>query len=228
VALATVFVSSSGAGCPAPAPVCTLTAVPSTISATQSSTLTAICTNSPTSYTWTNDPNGPPFAGTGGTNVFFTARATPYNYSVTATNCAGTSPPATASVTVNAAAPPSTVPLNIGGTVDPTASLTISSPQITSPFFAAGNFCLLNLFLGTCPTQQVPANSWITLTFNFPLASVSNPVQVGGLMLTDSSSFTTIIWNGAVGTSVSASVFTGNGLSLGVYATQCLAPGPCF
>lgn len=78
-------------------PVCTLTAAPAAVASGASSTLTANCTNSPTSYTWTNT-NFPSTASSG--TVTPTGTTT---YTVTATNSAGTSAPARATVTVTSA-----------------------------------------------------------------------------------------------------------------------------
>jgi hypothetical protein len=74
----------SGVGIPAGAPVCTLTANPSTVAPNGASTLTSSCTNVPTSYSWT----GGSCAGTSASTCNVTPASTT-NYSVTGTNGAG-------------------------------------------------------------------------------------------------------------------------------------------
>ena len=76
-------------------PSCTLTASASTISLGGSSTLTANCTSTPTSYTWT----GGTCAGSTTSSCTVTPGATT-PYTVRATNAAGTSSAAAATVTV--------------------------------------------------------------------------------------------------------------------------------
>ncbi|MBK6323068.1 MAG: choice-of-anchor D domain-containing protein [Burkholderiales bacterium] len=77
-------VSVSGTGVPLGVPVCTLTANHTTVAPNGSSTLTASCTNAPTSYSWT----GGTCAGTTAATCAVTPAVTT-TYSVTGTNGAG-------------------------------------------------------------------------------------------------------------------------------------------
>jgi hypothetical protein len=84
----------SGVGVPAGAPICTLVAAPNTVSRAGSSTLTASCTNTPTSYSWTG--------GTCAGNTTASCTVAPVlttTYAVTGTNSFG-SHTASATVTV--------------------------------------------------------------------------------------------------------------------------------
>ncbi|MBK7282967.1 hypothetical protein [Candidatus Aalborgicola defluviihabitans] len=76
--------SVSGTGVPLGVPVCTLTANHTTVAPNGSSTLTASCTNAPTSYSWT----GGTCAGTTAATCAVTPAVTT-TYSVTGTNGAG-------------------------------------------------------------------------------------------------------------------------------------------
>lgn len=90
------YVQLNGNGIPAGPPVCILTPAPPTVARNGTSVLTASCTNSPTSYTWT----GGTCAGTTAATCTVTpAVTTPYG--VTGTNSAG-SGAASATVTVRA------------------------------------------------------------------------------------------------------------------------------
>jgi hypothetical protein len=87
-------VGLTGSGTAPNAPVCTLTAVPATVSKNGPSLLTSSCTNSPTSYAWT----GGTCAGTTAATCAVTPSQTT-TYTVTATNGSG-SGSASATVTV--------------------------------------------------------------------------------------------------------------------------------
>lgn len=89
-----VSVTGTGTGVPSNAPVCTLTASPPRVSSGGTSILTASCTNSPTSYSWT----GGSCAGKTGTTCTVTPAVTT-SYGVIATNASG-SGSASATVTV--------------------------------------------------------------------------------------------------------------------------------
>ncbi|MBK6999481.1 MAG: DUF1566 domain-containing protein [Rhodoferax sp.] len=91
------------------APVCTLSANPTTITAGGSSTLTASCTPAATSYTWT----GGTCAGTTGATCTVTPTVTT-TYAVAGTNAGGTGAAVGATVTVPVA---STLYPNADGTV---------------------------------------------------------------------------------------------------------------
>ena len=84
----------NGNGVPPAAPVCTLTASPTTVPKNGASVLTSNCTNSPTSYSWT----GGTCAGTTAATCTVNPAATT-TYGVTGTNSAG-SGAASATVTV--------------------------------------------------------------------------------------------------------------------------------
>ncbi|CAN5362120.1 hypothetical protein BH11PSE11_BH11PSE11_20540 [soil metagenome] len=96
-------------------PSCTLTASPTSIAAGGSSTLTASCTPSATSYAWTNSGFG---AGTSGGTVSPGATTT---YTVIGSNAGGAGNTASATVTVTAA------PL-----ATPTCTLTATPSSITA------------------------------------------------------------------------------------------------
>ncbi|MBK6999480.1 MAG: peptidoglycan DD-metalloendopeptidase family protein [Rhodoferax sp.] len=102
------------AGVPIAAPVCTLSANPSSITAGSSATLTASCTPAATSYIWT----GGTCAGTTGTTCTTTPTATT-TYSVAGTNAGGTNQAASATVTVmpNTTTTSYTVPGTLGSDV---------------------------------------------------------------------------------------------------------------
>jgi hypothetical protein len=88
---------------PAPGvPVCSLGASATNIEPTQTSTLTANCSNSPTSYTWTAS-SGAPAAPAGASNTIAFPNVGSFTYSVFATNGTG-SGNSSNSVTINVAA----------------------------------------------------------------------------------------------------------------------------
>ena len=80
-----------------PPPVCTLTANPLQVVSGGASTLTASCTNSPTSYTWSNPPAFGALVTSGTVNPVGTT-----TYTVQASNAGGSSNIASATVTVTA------------------------------------------------------------------------------------------------------------------------------
>jgi len=90
------------------APVCTPTASVNPVSPNGNSTLTANCTQSPSSYTWVQTPvmAGAPAAPAGASGILNFPAGGPYTYTVTGTNSAGTSLTA-GSVTINVEAPTS-------------------------------------------------------------------------------------------------------------------------
>ena len=90
-----VNLTATYSGAPLSAPVCTLTASPAAVSRNGASVLTASCTNSPTSYSWT----GGTCTGTTAATCTVTPMATT-TYGVTGTNSAGSG---AASATVTAA-----------------------------------------------------------------------------------------------------------------------------
>lgn len=158
------------AGLLPPPPVCKPIANPATIAAGGSSTLTANCSNSPTSYSWTPATLTPNSTGASGS---VTPAATT-TYSVTATNASGPSAPATVTVTVLTAAVPictispvsATLPLNA------TAQLftaTCSNPVITNyawtvdgvPYglSASSITTLTNLVAGVHPVTVIATNA---------------------------------------------------------------------
>lgn len=91
-------VTCDNATLPAGTPVCTLTASPSTISSGGSSQLTANCSGSPTSYTWTGSGTDNFTSSTSSGPVSPTSTAT---YTVTGSNIAGTGNTASVGVTVS-------------------------------------------------------------------------------------------------------------------------------
>jgi hypothetical protein len=86
-----------GQGIAPPVPTCSLTATRSRVPPGRSSTLTATCTASPTSYAWT----GGTCAGTTATTCTVSPTTTTV-YGVTATNTQGASNPATKTINVGA------------------------------------------------------------------------------------------------------------------------------
>jgi hypothetical protein len=107
-----MFMATLGGSTPPP-PLCSLAASPTSFTSGTATniTLSATCSNSPTSYAWTSSAGAPavptPTVGNVVTAAFPSAAAAgTYTYSVMATNAGGTSPAASASVTVNAAFPP--------------------------------------------------------------------------------------------------------------------------
>ena len=104
---ATCIVSSS----PTLTPTCTLVASPSTINAGSISTLTASCSPAATSYAWT---------GAGTTNFTAGGSVTPTattTYTVTGTNGGGAGNTASAIVSIQVIAPPSTPSPQSGSTL---------------------------------------------------------------------------------------------------------------
>jgi hypothetical protein len=87
---------SSGGGGGGGVPTCTPTANPPSPAINTQTTLSANCTNTPTSYLWSGGTCG---GDTAATCSVTKAKATTITYSVTATNAAGTSAPAQISVT---------------------------------------------------------------------------------------------------------------------------------
>lgn len=85
----------TGRGIAPPAPTCTLTPTPSRVAPGRSSTLTATCSGSPTSYAWT----GGTCAGTTASTCTVSPASTTV-YGVIATNAQGSSNAVTATVTV--------------------------------------------------------------------------------------------------------------------------------
>lgn len=130
-----------------PAPVCATapTVSPSnTIAAGSTATLTASCTNGPTSYTWipsgSNSAGGPVVSGitTNTTGALTFAAAGTYSYTVTATNGSGTSsasPAVTITVTQPAtAAPTCTGVAQTAVTAGNSTTLTASCDQTPNSF----------------------------------------------------------------------------------------------
>ncbi len=120
-------------------PTCTVAANPGSVvfGVATTVTLTASCTNSPTSYSWTNGSGSPAATGTGNSvTAAFPATAVvgTYAYSVTASNSGGASQVASTSVSVSAVPPPvctlsaspSSVSAGTATTVQLTASCTNS------------------------------------------------------------------------------------------------------
>ena len=106
-----------------PPPQCSLTASASNIVAGQSTTLSASCTNSPTSYVWGNASGGPAFAGNGGTGVFSSAGT--FGYSVAACNSSGCGAYSNTTIQVS----PATVPAYQAAFVNQNVPSTMTAGQ---------------------------------------------------------------------------------------------------
>ncbi|MBK6998574.1 MAG: DUF1566 domain-containing protein [Rhodoferax sp.] len=106
------FTVTQAAGSTVTAPVCTLSANPSSITSGGSSTLTATCNPTATSYIWM----GGSCAGTSGASCTVSPTATT-TYSVQGSNAGGTNQAAGATVTVTANTASYTVPGTLGNDV---------------------------------------------------------------------------------------------------------------
>ncbi|MBL8515972.1 MAG: hypothetical protein JNM76_03290 [Betaproteobacteria bacterium] len=141
-----------------PAPVCTPSAIPATLTAGTGGTVTlnANCTNSPSSFTWAPVGGAPALSATNvasPTATFgTTVTAGTYSYSLTASN--GTSStPANATVTVNA----------------PAAAGCVIRDKVTQyPDWVAGNAP------NTASSPAISQNANDTIAFRMPLTELSN------------------------------------------------------
>lgn len=174
-----------------PAPVCSSapSVTPSTtIAAGATATLTASCTNAPTSYTWTpsgaNSAGGPVVSGitanTTGALTFSTAGT--FSYTVTATNASGTS----------AASPQVTVTVTQPATAAPTCT------AVNQTTVSAGNSATLTAVCDQTPTSYV----W-TPTDGGPAIPNSTSGTVGVLFPTAGTfNYTVTASNGGFGAGV--------------------------
>lgn len=147
---------------PAPVPVCSLSANPSSLSTGGSTTLTANCPGA-TTFHWTG--NGVASAATSGNTVGATPSGTgSFNYTVAGENSSGTGDAAGTSVNVSA------LPLSACSAINPSAlSVTLGSPSGSMSATCNNNatsyvWKLDGATVGTCTVQ----------TCNIPAASLSN------------------------------------------------------
>ncbi len=218
-------VSTTVAGATVPVPTCTLGSSSTTPTVGSNITLTASCSNSPTSYTWTN------CSSTGSTCT--ATRGTPgsVTYQVTATNAGGTSSPATVNVTWQPAGSAPTCSVTASDSVLPvnspvlltascsgsptsynwvgcsssssTCSTTSASPGTLTYYVSATNS------FGTSPTVGVSVTWQSQATGPVPsctlAASNSNPSLGQSITLTSSctNSPTNYAWTGCTPVSTS-------------------------